>query len=212
MSVNRKIIRRFVVFEGIDGSGTTTQLARLKQNLEKAGTSFSASFEPTDGPIGRLIRSALSGEYSMAPETVARLFAADRGEHLHGPGGIVEQAAGGTLVVSDRYLFSSLAYQGLTCGPALPSALNDGFPLPELLVFFQLPVEDAVKRFAARKALDIYENKAFQERVSAAYDKVIAGFKGTGMRIAMIDASMSPDLVEKEVWAAIQPLVSGTGA
>jgi dTMP kinase len=208
MKADREIIRGFVVFEGIDGSGTTTQLARLKQNLEKAGTSFSASFEPTDGPVGRLIRSALSGEFPMVPETVARLFAADRGEHLHGAGGIAERAAGGALVVSDRYLFSSLAYQGLTCGLELPSDLNSSFPLPELLVFFRLPVADAVGRFASRETLDIYENRAFQERVAAAYDQVITSFEGTGMRIATIDAGKSPDAVEKEVWAAIQPLVS----
>jgi len=211
MRVQREIIRRFVVFEGIDGSGTTTQLARLRQNLEHSGARFSTSFEPTDGPIGRLIRLALSGGFTTVPETVARLFAADRGEHVYGAGGILERTAGGEIVVSDRYLFSSLAYQGLTCSPGVPAALNEAFPLPELLIFFRISASDAVERFASRKSLDIYENRSFQERVSEAYDTVISSFKGTGMTIVEVDAGKSVDDVERAVWAAVQPLLARNG-
>ena len=201
------ILRGFVVFEGIDGSGTTTQLSRLSKRLEDAGAPWSSSCEPTDGPVGTLIRQALSGSFAARPETVARLFAADRGEHLYGEDGIVERTGRGELVVSDRYVFSSLAYQGLTCGPDLPLALNAPFPLPELLVFFEVDPELAAARMSTRSSLEIYENIAFQRRVAAAYADVMSSFEGKGMTIARLDAGASPDVVEEAVWSAVSPLL-----
>lgn len=109
-------------------------------------------------------------------------------------------------MVSDRYLFSSLAYQGLTCDPALPEALNEAFPLPELLLYFTLAPEVAVGRMASRRELDIYENLAFQRRVAEAYESVIDSFEGLGMRIARIDAARSPDEVEEAVWAELEAI------
>jgi len=207
MRNRREHIKGFVAFEGIDGTGTTTQLARLAKRLDATGTAYRTSCEPTPGPVGTLIRQALSGAFPAKPETVARLFAADRGEHLFGTDGIVELTARGGLVVSDQYLFSSLAYQGLTCGPELPELLNAPFPLPELLLFFELEPSMAARRMATRAALDIYENLEFQNRVAAAYSAVIDSFKDSGMSIVRIDASATPDEVETAVWAAISPVI-----
>ncbi|HPB64938.1 MAG TPA: dTMP kinase, partial [Spirochaetales bacterium] len=206
MQQTRTILEGFVALEGIDGAGTTTQLRRLSARLEAAGVAFSTECEPTPGPVGRLIRQALSGAFDARPETVARLFAADRGEHLYGPGGILERTAAGSLVVSDRYLFSSLAYQGLTCGPDLPAELNAPFPLPELLLFFELDPEIAAERMAARDSLEIYENLAFQRRVDAAYRAVVSSFEGSGMAVVRVDAAASPDEVERTLWSAIEPI------
>ena len=100
------------------------------------------------------MRQALFGSVPLHPHTVARLFAADRGEHLYGQGGILESTAAGILSISDRYLFSSLAYQGLTCGQDLPATLNAGFPLPRLLLFFDLDPAVAMARMADRSKLD----------------------------------------------------------
>jgi len=207
MRHEREIVKGFIAFEGIDGTGTTTQLVRLSRRLESAGIAFQTGCEPTPGPVGILIRQALSGAFEARPETVARLFAADRGEHLYAAGGIVDRAGAGQIVVSDRYFFSSLAYQGLTCGPDLPAALNAPFPLPELLLFFELDPEVAERRMSSRAALDIYENLAFQRRVAEAYRTVIGSFEDSGMAIARINASASQDEVETAVWAAVSPLV-----
>lgn len=207
MQNGRTLIDNFVVFEGIDGTGTTTQLHRLSKRLEAAGLAYHTSCEPTPGPVGVLIRQALSGSFAARPETVARLFAADRGEHLYGPDGIVARTAQGQLVVSDRYFFSSLAYQGLTCGDHLPALLNAPFPLPELLLFFELDPEVAEQRMASRKALDIYENLDFQRRVAGAYRTIVDSFKDSGMTVARINASATPDEVESAVWTAVSPLV-----
>lgn len=206
MQQARTILPGFIVLEGIDGSGTTTQLARLARRLDGAEIRHSESFEPTTGPIGRLLREALSGSFAARPETVARLFAADRGEHVFGPGGIQELTASGALAISDRYLFSSLAYQGLTCGPELPASLNAPFPLPELLLFFELDPQTAMERMATRTAFEIYENPDFQRRVAAAYASVVASFQNSGMRIVNIAANQAPDAIERTIWTAIEPI------
>lgn len=206
MNEKRKVLKRFVAFEGIDGSGTTTQLARLGAWLESRGVPHWETCEPTDSAIGTLIRKALSGSEPLHAATVARLFAADRGEHLFGDGGIVETLDAGRLVVCDRYLFSSLAYQGLTCGPELPRSLNDPFPLPELLLMFTIPPEIAAERLKARKSLDIYENIAFQTHVAASYARAIDEFGGLGMKIVYVDASAPEDQVERSVREAVAPL------
>jgi len=206
MQNRRTFLENFIVFEGIDGTGTTTQLNRLSRRLEASRIPYHAGCEPTPGPVGLLIRQALSGAFEARPETIARLFAADRGEHLYANDGIVARTGRGQLVVSDRYFFSSLAYQGLTCGHDLPSLLNAPFPLPELLLFFELDPEVAEQRMAARKALDIYENLEFQRRVAGAYRTIVNSFEDSGMSIARINASATPDDVESAVWAAVSPL------
>lgn len=208
MMERREILEHFVVFEGIDGTGTTTQLARLQKRLTAAGCPHIVSCEPSKGPIGSLVRQALFGSVPLHPHTVARLFAADRGEHLYGQGGILESTAAGILSISDRYLFSSLAYQGLTCGQDLPATLNAGFPLPRLLLFFDLDPAVAMARMADRSKLDAYENLEFQLQVAEAYRHTIASFKESGMQIVHIDAAMEPEAVEQAVWHAVQPLAN----
>ncbi|MBU0935355.1 MAG: dTMP kinase [Spirochaetes bacterium] len=200
MHHNFSIIPGFVVFEGIDGSGTSTQLQRLAQRLLQAQIQHRIDAEPTKGPIGRLIRIALSGELTLHPHTVAHLFAADRNEHVQGKAGIIETCSQGKLVISDRYIFSSLAYQGLTCGPELPGLLNAAFPLPELLFFFSLPAETGMERMKNRSSLEIYEKLDFQQQVAAAYEQVLSEFSASKMRLIQIDASRDMDSISEQIW------------
>ena len=126
-----KILSRFIVLEGGDGSGTTTQLGLIGRALERAAFPHWTTSEPTDRPEGLLIRRILSGELQRDPGTLALLFAADRNEHLKGVGGILERLARGEIVLCDRYVLSSLAYQGVACGPDLPArAQRRTFPCP----------------------------------------------------------------------------------
>jgi dTMP kinase len=200
---SRAALERFIVFEGGDGAGTTTQLGLLGRALGRAGIPHWTCSEPTDAPEGLLIRRILSGELRRDPGTLARLFAADRNEHLRGEGGILERLGRGEVVVCDRYVLSSLAYQGVACGPELPAELNAGFPLPELLVFFDLPPEESLGRLGGRDRLDIFEELPFQERVRAAYKRELAHFASSGMRIATVDASRSVDEVADAVLRAV---------
>lgn len=203
----RRVIHNFIVLEGIDGSGTTTQLSRLGGRLRARGLPVWTSFEPTDLPTGKFLRRVLSGEIPVRPETTARLFAADRNEHLNGEGGAIQRLERGELVVFDRYLFSSLAYQGMDCGLDLPDRLNEDFPLPELLLFFDLDVETAMSRVARRPGRDIYETHLGLERARKAYGEVIEAFADTDMRIVRVDAARPLDEVSSTVDAAVETIV-----
>jgi dTMP kinase len=201
-----EILKNFAVFEGLDGSGTSTQLALLEQKLaDKTANNlvFKATFEPTDGPIGKLIRSVLKKELTIRADTLARLFAADRSEHLYAQGGIIERCKRGELVICDRYTLSSVVYQGIECGVELPRSLNESFPTPELLLFFDINPETAQRRMAARPSLEIFEHIEFQEKVRKQYRALFDEYRNSGVRLEIIDASQSVEKVAEDVWNAI---------
>lgn len=199
------ILHNFIVFEGIDGSGTSTQIERLQARLSEKNAVFTA--EPTALETGIFLRRVLSGEIEVAPETAARLFAADRSEHLYGKGGIAE-TCNTKLCICDRYLFSSLAYQSVECGFELPAKLNEDFPLPETVFYFRIEPEISLKRIAGRGITEIYEKKDFLDKTASAYDKIFADFeaKKTGMRIVRIDAAQNADEIEKIIWSILEKM------
>jgi len=196
-------VKSFIVFEGIDGSGTTTQIHRIGEAMGKAGLSHMTTAEPTGRPEGALIRRILRGEIEAEPGTVAFLFAADRYQHIHGKEGILKATGDGTVVLCDRYALSSLAYQGMTCGIELPRLLNSGFPRPGLTLFFRVAPETAMLRVNARSQLEIYEKMHIQKLVSQAYEDQIAAAKAIGWNIVTIDAEKSVDEVTVQIFEAI---------
>jgi dTMP kinase len=202
-SGKREVLDRFIVLEGGDGAGTTTQLNIIDSALGRAGVAHWTTSEPTDREEGRLIRSILSGSLARDPRTFARLFAADRSEHLYGKGGILERLAGGEAVVCDRYVLSSLAYQGADCGPELPWTLNSEFPLPCLLLYFDVSPEQSLARIRGRESRDIYEVLHFQELVRSAYEAALLKLSSTSMRIVRVDASLPLDRVSGRVLEAV---------
>jgi dTMP kinase len=204
-----KILLNFAVFEGLDGSGTTTQLKSLRDRFDKEGKFLPPlynTFEPTEGNIGRLLRLGLRGEITLLPATIALLFAADRNEHLYGPGGIVERCNRGELVVSDRYVPSSLVYQGITCGEEYPALLNRDFPAPETLIFFDIDPETAQKRMENRRVKEIYEHQEFQSQVRSRYLTLLPVLEAGGVRVVTIDASMEREKVAEETWRELQKM------
>jgi len=202
-----EIIPNFVVFEGGDGSGTTTQLSMLTERLKRSKNPvFFPTFEPTNGQIGKIIRSALKKEIILKPQTLAMLFAADRNEHLNGYGGILTHAKHGELVVSDRYVLSSLVYQGIECGDELPAALNSRFGVPELTFFFDIDPKIAINRMSKRGSLEIYEYLDFQENVRQKYISAVDNYKKSGARVEMIDSSKTITEVADKVWSVISEM------
>ena len=194
------ILKNFVVFEGIDGAGTSTQIKKL---VENAPEEYIATAEPTSGPTGKFLRRMLSGEFHVDEKTNAYLFAADRCEHIFGKGGVKELCESGKTVVSDRYFFSSLAYQSVSCGLELPQLLNSPFPLPEYLFFFDINPEVSLARVNARNGhKEIYENLEAQKKIAALYEKVISMYESDPrlreeMKIIRIDASKTIEEVEE---------------
>ena len=194
------VLKNFIVFEGIDGAGTSTQIKKLVDN---APEKYIATAEPTSGPTGKFLRRMLSGEFQVDEKTNAYLFAADRCEHIFGKGGVKELCESGKTVVSDRYFFSSLAYQSVSCGLELPQLLNSPFPLPEYLFFFDINPEISLGRVNARNGhKEIYENIEAQKKIAALYEKVISMYEQNPalreeMKIIRIDATKSIEEVEE---------------
>ena len=188
MNSNREIWQRLVAVEGIDGAGTTTLTLNLGEALAHIGIPFVTGCEPTEGHIGRIIRKALSGGKPVQPKTLAMLFAADRREHLYSPGGIRDIVDSEKIYITDRYFFSSLAYQSLDAEWDWVNQLNDEYPLPGYLIYLGLPVEEAQKRISTRGETEIFDREELQHRVSASYLKSIKAFRNQGMKILELDS------------------------
>lgn len=200
------VLKNFIVFEGIDGAGTSTQIKKL---VERDNNRFIATAEPTGNETGKFLRRMLGGEFSVDEKTNAYLFAADRCEHIFGKGGVKELCESGKTVVSDRYFFSSMAYQSVSCGEELPKLLNSPFPLPEYLFYFVINPEISLGRVNARgEHKEIYETIEKQKKIAAQYEKVISEYEKTagetGMKIIRIDASKDIETIAEEIWKKLQ--------
>lgn len=194
------ILKNFIVFEGIDGAGTSTQIKKI---CEKNPQKFFPTAEPTSLETGKFLRKMLGGEFSVDEKTNSFLFAADRAEHLYGKNGIIEQINNGKTVISDRYLFSSLAYQSISCGEELPKLLNSTFPLPEILFFFEIDPEISLKRVDSRnEKKEIYEKIETQKKIAMEYEKIISEYENNPsctMKIIRIDATKSIEEISETI-------------
>lgn len=193
---------RFVVLEGLDGAGTTTQTARLAAALQARDLRVHATAEPSDGPLGRVARAHVKGEIDLDPHTAALAFTADRADHLHRE--IRPALAGGARIVCDRYLLSTLAYQGAEgVDPAWILRISEGFEVPDLTVFLDLPDDQRRVRMADRDHTDRYEAPELDGTLRGSYLAAIELLRTAGHRIVTVDASRPPDDVLADVLAAL---------
>ncbi len=139
----------FIVLEGIDGTGKSTQVGLLADWFRSQGREVIASKEPTDGPWGREIR-ATGATGRLSPEEELELFLHDRREHVEQL--IAPALAAGKVVILDRYYFSTMAYQGCRgFDPAEIRRRNEAFaPVPDLLFILDLDVDTALSRIGGR--------------------------------------------------------------
>lgn len=204
------VLSGFVVLEGLDGAGTTTQLHLLNSKAQEEGWKVWTTYEPTQGPIGRLIKSILKGEFSVEPKTLAYLFSADRREHLFNKEiGILSKCSQGYIVVSDRYIFSSLAYQSVECGFNFVFHANSEFPLPEHCIYIDVPPHICERRLKERGEKELFDARQMQEKIRGFYEKSFASFnaKNPGeMKFHRVDGSASIEEVFKNVWSVIRDL------
>ena len=207
MTKETPVLPGFVVLEGLDGAGTTTQLQLIESKSQEKSLKVWTTFEPTQGPIGKLIKDILRGEMSVEPKTLAYLFAADRREHLYmKKTGITAKCSKGYTVVSDRYLFSSLAYQSVECGFDFVFHANLEFPLPEHCIYIDVPPDICAKRLAERGVKELFDAQQMQEQVRGFYEKSFVTFDNSGMKFHRIDGSTSINEVFKNVWSIMKEL------
>ena len=201
---------RFLVLEGLDGAGTTTQAQRLVAWMREQGRKVHHTAEPSGGPVGALVRQVLTRRIagaSAAPSAagfdaaaLALLFAADRLDHVAVE--IAPRLAAGVDVVSDRFTLSSLAYQSLTCGDApWVEAINGRALVPDATLFLEVSPATAVRRrFAASPGnREIFEVPAFQRKVARSYRNGIARLRELGQRVELVDG----ELAVEDVTAAL---------
>lgn len=191
----------FFALEGLDGSGTTTQLRSLAALAAETGRSQKATFEPTDGPVGAFLRKVLKGAEKLTHRSLALLFAADRQEHLFGENGIAPLLSRGTQVVTDRYLFSSLAYQSLDLPWEAVWALNKDFPFPEKVFFLDIDVKTAQERILRRgEGMELFDEAKLQEKIRLGYEETWKRLSDEGLSLIRIDAKLSPSEITTKIW------------
>jgi dTMP kinase len=138
---------KFIVVEGLDGSGKTVQSRMLAEHLRRNGHSVNLSFEPTNGPIGSIIRQVLLGRIEVEPKTLAAMFAADRLDHVYNPvNGILKHIADGVTEICDRYDLTSYAYQTLIVDEDWVWKLNSQTIRPDLTIFLDVDPEECYRR------------------------------------------------------------------
>ena len=196
---------KFIVFEGIDGAGKTTQIQLLAAALEERGIKCNVSAEPTKLPIGVEIRKRLSGAIPTTPIEMAELFASDRAMHnTHAECGINKLLSDGITAISDRYYYSSMAYQGADIGLPKVKELNLGNPdirHPDLCIFLDLTPDVSLKRInsAGRESTEIYETYEILEKTRNKFFEILDTMEEMGDKIVKIDASGSIEEVAEKI-------------
>ena len=210
----RRLEGRFVVVEGLDGAGTTTQSRRLADRLRASGRKVHVTAEPSGGPIGAIARLVLAKRISgdaqsgsgFDPGALALLFAADRLDHVASE--IAPLLAEGVDVISDRYTLSSLAYQSITSGdPAWVEAVNARARAPDVTIFLKVSPRTAVgRRFTESSRRELFEVPAFQRKVARSYERGIARLRAAGERVEVVDGEQDVAAVTDALAAIVEQL------
>jgi dTMP kinase len=189
----------FIVFEGIDGSGTSTQANLLVEYFRKNSHKAITTSEPSNGPIGHLIREAMKKRIIFAEDRkkfddqMAYLFAADRHDHLYNDvDGILKLINDGFHVISTRYYFSSLAYH---CDNQeefeFIKRINERFPKPDLVIYLDNAVDVSMSRISNRSVIDHYENTDELTKVKKNYDHIFAEYNELLLTVKADDSIQS---------------------
>jgi dTMP kinase len=207
----------FIVIEGIDGSGTTTQCSILADRFTKKGLPVHVTREPSDGPVGVLIRQILTGRivtpgrHGTRPPTwatMATLFASDRLDHLEAE--IVPNLIDGVTVICDRYDYSSVAYQTVSSGggeevSAWVRELNRRARRPDLTLVLDVTPEVAATRRGTRSGSpELYEVSEMQAELAEFYAEIDDFFPVD--RIRHVDANRDVDAVADTIWIEVMAL------
>ena len=206
---------RFIVLEGIDGAGTTTQAARAVRWLMQRGDEALSTAQPSTGPVGRLLRDYLRGNpgadgspMTTTPEVIALLFGADRLDHLAGE--IEPALARGCHVICDRYVLSSMAYQGVEVDEGFVRQVNALAVRPDLTVFLRVDPAVAMERIhGSRTEREIFETLPFQRQVAARYEQVVASWTAAGEPLLTLNGEAPLDQVTEGLVGGLHELLVG---
>ena len=197
---------KFIVFEGIDGAGKSTQIELLRQKLIKDGRKVFITAEPTASVTGGILRDALSGNYKRSASELAAMFLSDRIFHnVNESVGINQALERGFDVISDRYYYSSFAYQGLDSDIDWVINMNLNCPdirKPDLCIFLDLDAEKSKARIDTNRAtVEIFEKEEILNKIRNKFFDVFKRLPDEN--IAIIDASGSVDEIADEIFRVV---------
>ena len=200
----------FIAFEGIDGSGKSTQVKMLTEKLLSEGHKVYSTFEPTDSPIGSIIRNIMKGRIQADHKTIAGLFVADRLDHiLNEVNGILKKMNEGFTVITDRYCFSSYAYQGTHMDMdwvIAANAMSAEIIRPDINIFIDMPPEDCIQRLHGnRGTIELYETLYNLKSVSNKYIEAFERLKNEE-NIFITDGNRDVNSISNDIFAKVQGL------
>jgi dTMP kinase len=203
----------FIVIEGLDGAGTTTQCRLLEQHIrgDKPDQPVHVTAEPSSGPVGALIRQVLTGRVAgtttlgqakaFDPHALALLFAADRLDHIATE--IEPLLEAGYIVISDRYVMSSLAYQGMDSPMSWVADINRFAPVPDLVVFLEVPAEAGWQRLSGtRPGREIFESPGVLAKVATSYQEAVQMCPAHRMKV--LSGTQARDVISRSIWDDVQ--------
>lgn len=203
---------KFIVLEGVDGSGKSTQSARLLAKIQSTGQAVTATYEPTSGPIGSVLRNILQRRIKADEKTIAAMFLADRLDHIQNDvNGMLKTLEKGTHIICDRYYFSSYAYHSthmpmqwvIDCNSICAELLR-----PDLTVYIDITPEESMKRLQkGRASLDLFESF---ERISNVRQNYLMAIEQLEKEeeVKVINGQRDPDAVFSEIWESVQQLLA----
>lgn len=206
MQTNSKGV--FIAFEGIDGSGKSTQIGLLGKRLKDMGINLYETREPTDAPVGSLIHQIMTGRIKTDNKVIAALFLADRLDHLlNDADGLCDKINNGVSVISDRYYFSSYAYHSVDMD--MDWVIDANSVCAELLkptftIFIDITPDEAINRISkGRYKSELFETK---ERLTLVREKYMEAFEKLKdeENIIIIDGNQTPEKISEDIWNSIK--------
>ncbi len=201
----------FIAFEGIDGSGKSTQVKLLIEKLQQQGHKVYCTFEPTDSLIGSIIRDVFNHKAEADHRTIAGLFLADRLDHLlNKTNGILKQMEEGYTVITDRYYFSSYAYHSVHMSLDWVIQANSicvDLLQPDLNIYIDIEPEISMARInKGRNTVELYETI---ENLTKVRDKYFEAFEKqkSNEKLFITDGNKTPEIISEDIWNKILELL-----
>lgn len=201
----------FIAFEGIDGSGKSTQVKLLKEKLEAAGHKVYTTCEPTDAPPGKMIRDIFNHRIDGDHRTIAALFVADRLHHiLNKTDGMLKMLEDGYTVITDRYYFSSYAYQSPHINQdwvIQANSLAAGLLRPDVNIYIDITPEISIERLnKGRTSIELYETLDNLRLVRDKYLELIDLLKNEE-KVFVANGDQNPESIANKVWEHISAML-----
>ena len=201
---------KFIIFEGLDGSGITEQADLLRDWLRRSGFDLNCiafTHEPSEGPVGLMLNLVMQGRLDMDEEAIALLFAADRRDHLSRF--IQPRLDNGIHVVSERYYLSFYAYQaGQGLSMQWLRTIGQTWRSPDLVIVLDTPLEQCMGNIDKRFAKARYENRKTLANTWDEFQRLIRVLQRDGEHISVVDGSGDGLQVHNQVLSLVAPLLT----